>query len=472
MAHSVLSPPRLTRRYLPISLVLFLVAAVIVVTAPAGAQTVAFPNASNTGLSNPSLLTVHSGNLTVTQDGTVLENMEIQGSVRIEAENVVMRNVWVYTSSVWTIYVDGGSLLIEDAEIGNADHLGERGIGGANVTGRRLNIHHVEDGIKLYSSNLYEWIFVHDLDSPNSGPHGDAIQAEGTTVGAVVRNAYLDSTGPMGLGNSAIILKTDFGRIDNVLIENSYLNGGNYTFYSRVGDSGAPTNVTLRNNVFGPDFRYGLMSIDGSVAMSGNTNSDGSGIGGGGSGSTTTAPPSGQFVDDESSPYEDDIELIYEAGITAGCNSSGNRFCPTAGVSRAEMATFLVRALNEQPSSGTSPFSDVASGAWYAGFTKQLYEMDLVQGCFTGPLRYCPTYTLSRAEMAVLLVRALGEQPSTGTSPFSDVAIDSWYGGYVKRLYDLGITTGCATSPSRFCPVVGVSRGEMARFLVNAFDLG
>lgn len=52
------------------------------------------------------------------------------------------------------------------------------------------------------------------------------------------------------------------------------------------------------------------------------------------------------FTDDDTSIFEGDIEAIAAAGITAGCNPPTNdQFCPERTLIRAEMATFLARAL-------------------------------------------------------------------------------------------------------------------------------
>jgi hypothetical protein len=48
------------------------------------------------------------------------------------------------------------------------------------------------------------------------------------------------------------------------------------------------------------------------------------------------------FIDDDSSTHEADIDSLYEGGITGGC--SADRFCPTASVTRGQMAAFLFRA--------------------------------------------------------------------------------------------------------------------------------
>ena len=40
-----------------------------------------------------------------------------------------------------------------------------------------------------------------------------------------------------------------------------------------------------------------------------------------------------------------DVNALAAAGVTAGCATDPDRFCPGRGTSRAEMATFLARAL-------------------------------------------------------------------------------------------------------------------------------
>ena len=57
-----------------------------------------------------------------------------------------------------------------------------------------------------------------------------------------------------------------------------------------------------------------------------------------------SGPPSDDyFNDDNSSPHEDSINRIFEAGITTGCG--GSSFCPNLDVRRETMAAFLHRAL-------------------------------------------------------------------------------------------------------------------------------
>jgi hypothetical protein len=59
------------------------------------------------------------------------------------------------------------------------------------------------------------------------------------------------------------------------------------------------------------------------------------------------AGPTGVFSDDDDSEFEADIEALATAGITTGCNPPANdRFCPNDNVTRGQMAAFLNRGLN------------------------------------------------------------------------------------------------------------------------------
>ena len=170
---------------------------------------------------------------------------------------------------------------------------------------------------------------------------------------------------------------------------------------------------------------------------------------------------------------KDYIYAIFNAGITQGCSQNPLKYCPQDLVSRAQMAAFIVRAKEGEPPANYcatgSPFADVSSGTWPCKYIKRLSEMGITQGC--GPGVYCPNRDVTRAEMAAFLVRAVeGEPPAnycaTG-SPFSDVSSDTWPCKYIKRLLELEITKGCG--PGIYCPDRDVTRAEMAAFLARAF---
>jgi hypothetical protein len=117
---------------------------------------------------------------------------------------------------------------------------------------------------------------------------------------------------------------------------------------------------------------------------------------------------SGTFIDDDDSIFEADIERLAAAGITKGCNPPINdRYCPDDGVTRDQMAAFLVRALglNDQ---GTTDFVD-DNGSIFETDIERLATAGITKGC-NPPIndRYCPNDQVTRAQMAAFLVRALG----------------------------------------------------------------
>jgi len=100
------------------------------------------------------------------------------------------------------------------------------------------------------------------------------------------------------------------------------------------------------------------------------------------------------------------IEALNNDGITAGCGS-GN-YCPENSTTRAEMAVFLLRAKYgagyTPPAVGASTgFSDVPTNYWAAAWIKQLAAEGITGGCGTN--LYCPESPVTRAQMAVFLVR-------------------------------------------------------------------
>jgi hypothetical protein len=56
-----------------------------------------------------------------------------------------------------------------------------------------------------------------------------------------------------------------------------------------------------------------------------------------------------------------------------------------------------------------------------------------------------------------------------GSTGFGDVAPNHWAAPWIKQLVAEGITAGCATN--KYCPESPVTRAQMAVFLLRTFDL-
>ena len=65
-----------------------------------------------------------------------------------------------------------------------------------------------------------------------------------------------------------------------------------------------------------------------------------------GSDQPSDPPPAGLVDVDSSSVHASSIDALFAAGITTGCGIDPLRFCPDRAVTRAQMASFLIRALN------------------------------------------------------------------------------------------------------------------------------
>ena len=168
------------------------------------------------------------------------------------------------------------------------------------------------------------------------------------------------------------------------------------------------------------------------------------------------------------------IERLYTAGITGGCGTNPLLYCPEAVVTRSQMAVFLERGMHGNTfTPGTLPitFTDTA-GHWAQYWIEALKNDGITSGCGGGA--YCPEGMVTRAQMAVFLLRAEHGAPyippavGAGTG-FGDVPTSHWAAAWIKQLAAEGITGGCGSG--NYCPESPVTRAQMAVFLVRTFGL-
>jgi hypothetical protein len=172
------------------------------------------------------------------------------------------------------------------------------------------------------------------------------------------------------------------------------------------------------------------------------------------------------FTDIAGTRFEDEIVWIWEQGITQGCTAT--KFCPKDPVTRGQMATFLSRAL-ELPAASDDYFTD-DEGSPHEDNINRLFEAEITMGCDPGnPNLFCPGTNVNRGMMAIFLVRAF-ELPATGTDYFTDDD-GTVHEDFINALFEAGITTGCsAANPDLYCPRTVVNRQQMAAFLFRALN--
>ena len=172
-------------------------------------------------------------------------------------------------------------------------------------------------------------------------------------------------------------------------------------------------------------------------------------------------PPGGSFVDDDGMSQEGWIEAIAALRITVGCNPPANdEYCPEKDLTRAEMATLVVRSLGIS-GEAEGPFTDTSESP-HVRDINALARLGITKGCNPphGTM-YCPDRTVSREETAAFLVRAFSIATSD-TDRFTDDD-DSVFEGDINALAAAGVTSGCGEA--LFCGTEKLSRANMAVFV-------
>ena len=111
--------------------------------------------------------------------------------------------------------------------------------------------------------------------------------------------------------------------------------------------------------------------------------------------------PGRTFADVKNHANKTSIEALASRGIINGKNDSA--FDPDATMTRAEFAAIIVRGLGLS-AKPTAVFTDVETGAWYAGFVGAAYHYGIVTG--TSSTTFDPEGTITKQEAAVMIARA------------------------------------------------------------------
>jgi len=162
---------------------------------------------------------------------------------------------------------------------------------------------------------------------------------------------------------------------------------------------------------------------------------------------------------------EDAVYAARDYGLMQGTGDGIFGFGST--LTKAEFVTVLNRMFGwDAVSPDTPAFSDVPKSEWfYTGV-----ETALVHNVMDSTGMFYPNASVTREEMAVMLVRALGyhtlaQSVTVFGSPFSDVTSN---GGYIAIASDIGMTKG--TGETTFSPSMTAKREEAAAMLVRVYE--
>ena len=175
-----------------------------------------------------------------------------------------------------------------------------------------------------------------------------------------------------------------------------------------------------------------------------------------------TVEPTSPFSDVATSAYYYDAVLwAVDNGITNG--TTATTFSPNADVSRAQMVTFLWRAAGSPKATGVNPFTDVKSSDYYYDAVLWAVANGVTNG--TTETTFSPAKAVSRAQAVTFQWRAAGS-PAASADSFADVAADAYYADAVAWAVANEITNGM--SATSFGPDVTVSRAQAVTFLYRA----
>ena len=166
------------------------------------------------------------------------------------------------------------------------------------------------------------------------------------------------------------------------------------------------------------------------------------------------------------------VETLAGLGILDGTECAPDQFCPNKPIERWVIAVWLVRAVDrtEPPAPESPRFADVEADQWWVPYVERLAELGITRGCATEPDRFCPTDPVTRQQMAPFLVRAFGLEPQP-SNRFADVEEGNSQVAAINGLAAAGITAGCARNPDRYCPGRDTTRAQMATFLARALGI-
>ena len=140
-------------------------------------------------------------------------------------------------------------------------------------------------------------------------------------------------------------------------------------------------------------------------------------------------------------------------------------FKPNEAVTRGQAATMISRALGLNGTQRTTKFKDVSKSNAASGHIQSAVDKGIIQGFSDGTFR--PNQKVTRGQMAIFLVRAFNLTKTT-TVTFKDVSKSSAAYPYIGKLLAAKITSGY--SDNTFRPDQAVTRGQFSAFMARALD--
>lgn len=152
-------------------------------------------------------------------------------------------------------------------------------------------------------------------------------------------------------------------------------------------------------------------------------------------------------------PSEEAVTVLTDLGVIVGYEDG--TFRPENTVTRAEAAIIIIKALGLENSVGTqkSSYSDMSGYGWAEGYIAFATQLGILSGYPDGTFK--PGQTVSYNEMARILVGALGYT--------ADSLTGTWPANFVNQAAAVGIMDGIKSGGN-----TGANRGDVAIMANNA----
>lgn len=161
--------------------------------------------------------------------------------------------------------------------------------------------------------------------------------------------------------------------------------------------------------------------------------------------------------------FADAVKWAVDKGITNGL--SDTMFGPYESCTRAQIVTFLWRAVGSPEPKTASSFTDVPASAYYAKAVAWAVENGITNGMTE--MTFAPDATCTRGQSVTFLHRALGKKVESSAN-FTDVKSDAFYADAINWAVANNVTNG--TSATTFSPNADCTRAEIVTFLYRAYQ--
>lgn len=162
------------------------------------------------------------------------------------------------------------------------------------------------------------------------------------------------------------------------------------------------------------------------------------------------------FDDISGLPCEASVNKLYEAGVVAG--TTAHTFDPEAVLTRAQMATILVRAYGQEETGKGKTFADVPESHWAYSYISSASALGLIYG--VSDTLFEPDIPVTLEQCVTMLVHARGY----GTEAEN-------LGGFPQGYLEIGTGLGLLEQVSEQQGDISLTRGDMAIMVCNSLGI-